>query len=90
MKQYGTVYIDVSLENLLRGIYYDYKSLTIVKPSSEQLRHNITTRAQERGYSDEKTEEIRQRQESENAMIPSIIQRYPNHTIITSIDDFIL
>lgn len=88
IREHGIVYIDLSLENLWRGITYTYGELTILTPSPEQLSQNLQTRARERNYTEEKKLEAKNRQAAELLMLEPIMQKYSNHRVISSIDQF--
>lgn len=87
-KEYGKVFIDVSLENLTRGIKYVPKQIAILVPTEEQLASNLQKRVIERWYSQEKSREVIERQLFENSLISDIREKYWNLYIFTTFSEF--
>ena len=55
-KEYGNVYIDISIESIHLWLKYIPKEIIILDYWEEQLKENIKKRIQERSYSQERIE----------------------------------
>ena len=72
----------------MRGILYIPAEIAILVPPDDQLIYNLQKRAQERGYSEEKLEEVRGRQFLENNMIDKVLSMYKNSYVFSSLKEF--